>query len=152
MICLKEPHSIRMQLLYMIMIIIYNILMVLKSVLLIKGICMIRPLLVFSALTLLVGAPLLAQAETVQTITIHDKQFDPRETSIPTDTKVKLIIKNQDSFPVEFESRELSREVIVPAHGEISVFVGPLENGRYPFFNDFNHNMTGTIVAAPEKK
>lgn len=113
---------------------------------------MIRPLLVFSALALLVGAPLLARAETVQTITIHDKQFDPRETSIPTDTKVKLIIKNQDSFPAEFESRELSREVIVPAHGEISVFVGPLESGRYPFFNDFNHTMTGTIVAAPEKK
>jgi len=100
----------------------------------------------------LFGAALAAQAETTQTITIHDKQFDPRETSIPSDTKVKLIIKNQDSFPVEFESRELSREVIVPAHGEISVFVGPLENGRYPFFNDFNHNMTGTIVAAPEKK
>ena len=113
---------------------------------------MLRRLLTFGALTLLMGASLAAQAETVQTITIHDKQFDPRETSIPTDTKVKLIIKNQDSFPVEFESRELSREVIVPAHGEISVFVGPLENGRYPFFNDFNHNMTGAILVGPEKK
>ena len=100
----------------------------------------------------LFGAALAAQAETTQTITIHDKQFEPHEFSVPADTKVKLIIKNQDSFPAEFESRELSREVIVPAHGEISVFVGPLENGRYPFFNDFNHNMTGAILVGPEKK
>ena len=70
---------------------------------------MLRRLLTFGALTLLMGASLAAQAETVQILTIHDKQFEPHEFSVPADTKVKLIIKNQDSFPAEFESRELSR-------------------------------------------
>ncbi len=82
-------------------------------------------------------------------LAIHDKQFEPNQLSIPSGIKVKLVIRNQDGIPAEFESSDLSREIIVPGHGEATIFVGPLEPGSYQFFNDFNHEMQGTIVAKP---
>ena len=30
-----------------------------------------------------------------------------------------------------------------------TIFIGPLDPGSYQFFNDFNHDMQGTIVAKP---
>jgi hypothetical protein len=84
--------------------------------------------------------------ETSATLSIHDGRFDPPLLEIPANAKVKLIVKNSDSKPAEFESTDLSREVIIPAHGEVSLFVGPLEPGQYEFFNDFNRSMKGAIT------
>ena len=88
----------------------------------------------------------LAADESSALLLIHDKQFEPNNLTIPAGIKVKIVIRNQDSLPTEFESTELSREVIVPGHGEVTVFVGPLEPGSYQFFNDFNRDMRGVIV------
>ena len=64
--------------------------------------------------------------------------------------QVKLLIHNQDSLPAEFESYDLSREVVVPGHSSVTVYIGPLSPGRYNFFNDFNHAAQGwVVVAAP---
>ncbi|MGA9665325.1 MAG: cupredoxin domain-containing protein [Gallionella sp.] len=80
---------------------------------------------------------------------IHEKQFEPNQLSIPAGVKVKLVIRNQEGIPAEFESSDLSREIIVPGNGEVTIFIGPLDPGSYQFFNDFNHEMQGTIVAKP---
>ncbi len=85
-----------------------------------------------------------ADADT--TLTIKDHHFQPSVLTIPSGKKVKLVVNNQDGLPVEFESTDLSREVIVAGHGEVTIFVGPLEPGTYQFFNDFNHDMQGSIV------
>jgi hypothetical protein len=82
-------------------------------------------------------------------LTIKDHKFQPAELTIPSDAKIKLKVENQDGIPVEFESTDLSREVIVPGHGEVTIYVGPLKPGNYQFFNDFNRDMRGTIVAKP---
>lgn len=47
---------------------------------------------------------------------------------------------------MEFESTDMSREVIVPAHAQTTIFIGPLDPGSYRFLNDFNHQMEGTVV------
>jgi hypothetical protein len=83
------------------------------------------------------------------TLTIRDHKFQPAEFTIPSDTRIKLKVKNQDDVPVEFESTDLSREVIVPGHGEATIYVGPLDQGSYTFFNDFDRDMQGAIVAKP---
>ncbi len=83
---------------------------------------------------------------------IHDQKFDPNNLALPSGEKMKIVVRNQDSLPAEFESYDLSREVIVPAHGEVAIYVGPLQPGTYQFFNDFNHEMQGTIVAKPAVK
>ena len=88
-------------------------------------------------------------ADPSQVLVIHNKQFEPKQLNLPADVKLKLVIRNLDGLPVEFESYDLSREVVVPGHGEVTIFVGPLLPGNYQFFNDFNHEMQGTIVAKP---
>ena len=92
--------------------------------------------------------PIAAHADEYM-LTIKGHEFRPAEITIPSGAKIKLTVENQDSIPVEFESTDLSREVIVPGHGEVSIYVGPLNPGNYQYFNDFNRDMQGTIVAKP---
>ena len=105
----------------------------------------------FMLVTGLIGAFALSSpahaADLLPVLVIHGQQFEPGELALPAGTKLKLVIRNQDSLPAEFESSDLSREVIVPANGEVTIYVGPLEPGRYQFFNDFNRAMQGTVVA-----
>lgn len=90
------------------------------------------------------------QAPTV--LTIQNKKFEPNQLELPSGIKVKLVVKNLDSIPAEFESYDLSREVVVPAHGEATFYIGPMDPGSYQFFNDFNHEMQGSIMAKPGVK
>jgi hypothetical protein len=90
-----------------------------------------------------------AADESPAILVIHNQQFDPNKLTLPAGTKIKIVIRNLDDLPAEFESSDLSREVIVAGHGEVTIYIGPLEPGNYQFFNDFNHEMQGTIVAKP---
>lgn len=69
---------------------------------------------------------------------IKDHQFTPAELQIPSGTKVKLLVRNMDSSPEEFESYELNREKIIPGNSEATVYIGPLERGTYGFFGEFH--------------
>ncbi len=84
--------------------------------------------------------PLAAAAADVPefTLTIKDHRFTPAELTIPANTKVKLIVVNRDATAEEFESHELNREKVVTGNASISVYVGPLKAGRYPYFGDFH--------------
>jgi plastocyanin len=84
-----------------------------------------------------------------QSIAIHNHQFIPARLELPPGIKVKLTITNEDALPAEFESVDLSREIIVPVNQAVTVFVGPLGVGQYEFFNDFNPAMRGQIIVKP---
>ncbi len=56
--------------------------------------------------------PLFAATPVVE-IEIRDHLFYPSEVVIPADTKVKLLVKNLDPTPEEFESYELNREKVI---------------------------------------
>jgi len=71
-------------------------------------------------------------------ISIKNHRFEPSVITIPADTKVKLIVKNEDATPEEFESYELHREKVVRGNSQITIYVGPLQPGTYPFFGEFN--------------
>ena len=82
------------------------------------------------------------------TLTLRDHRFVPVELVIPANAKVKLRIINEDATPEEFESHELNREKIVAGKGTISVYVGPLKPGRYPFFGEFHMSTAqGALIA-----
>ena len=70
-------------------------------------------------------------------IEIRDHLFYPDVVVIPADTKVKLLIRNLDPTPEEFESYELNREKVIAGESETVVFIGPLPAGEYPFFGEF---------------
>ena len=71
-------------------------------------------------------------------LVLKDHVFTPTEVEVPAGQKIRLVVENQDPTPEEFESYELNRERIVPANDTITVYVGPLEPGRYEFFGEFN--------------
>jgi plastocyanin len=88
-----------------------------------------------------------AFADTPQVaITIAAHRFVPSEVQIPAGAKVELLVRNQDATPSEFESTELHREKVVTSGQQISVFVGPLQPGRYEFFDDFHPQTRGHLV------
>ncbi len=100
-------------------------------------------------LSILIWAPVsaLAAAMPEYTVTIKEHRFDPAQTIIPADTKVKLVIDNQDAAAEEFESFELNREKIVAGKHKIIVFVGPVKAGSYKYFGDFHKDTAqGTLV------
>lgn len=117
--------------------------------------CTLHALPILFALIVLTAAlapPAARAAEAISpVIVIEHQQFKPAHLVLPSGQKVKLTIRNRDSLPAEFESYDMSREIIVPAGGEVTVYVGPLDAGTYGFFNDFNHAMKGQVVAKPTR-
>ncbi|NOT40083.1 MAG: cupredoxin domain-containing protein [Alphaproteobacteria bacterium] len=110
---------------------------------------MIRPLAI-AALSLTGALTYLAQADDVPAfeIVIKDHKFQPATLEVPANKKVKLIVKNQDLTPEEFESYELNREKVIVGNSQAIIFIGPLEPGTYPYFGEFNMaTAQGKIVA-----
>jgi plastocyanin len=81
-------------------------------------------------------------------VVIKDHKFNPAELDVPANTKFELLVVNEDSTPEEFESHELNREKIVTGGGMITVLIGPLKPGRYPFFGEFHMDTAqGALIA-----
>ncbi len=81
-------------------------------------------------------------------IIIKDHKFSPEEIIIPAGEKVKLIVKNEDPTPEEFESHDMNREKIIGGGRKATIFVGPLKPGKYHFFGEFNMDTANGYVIA----
>src|SRR3954470_8542525 len=92
-----------------------------------------------------IAAPALAQEKV--SIVIHDNGFAPAEIQVPAGTKVALTITNQQQRAAEFESNALRREKVIPPGATGTIYVGPLQPGRYEFYDDFRPNNRGFLVA-----
>src|SRR5215475_6970071 len=79
-------------------------------------------------------------------LVIREHKFEPAELTVPAGQKIKLLVENQDATPEEFESNELNREKVVTGKGTITVFLGPLDAGRYPFFGDFHQETAQGVL------
>lgn len=82
----------------------------------------------------------------VFTIEIRDHLFFPSELALPANTKVKLVVINQDPTPEEFESYELNREKVIMGGAKAMIFIGPLTPGLYPFFGEFNPKTAQGVI------
>ena len=109
-----------------------------------------KPLLIGITCTAAFVGAFTAQAAETPTFEIEIRQhrFVPETIEIPAGTKVRLVVKNQDPTPEEFESYELNREKVIPGNAQAIVFIGPLDPGTYPFFGEFNPKTAqGKIIA-----
>jgi hypothetical protein len=79
---------------------------------------------------------------------IKDHQFQPAELKVPSGTKFKLMIENQDATPEEFDSHSLNREKLIAGHSTAMVFIGPLTPGRYPFTGEFHDTTAQGVIDA----
>ncbi len=81
-------------------------------------------------------------------LVIKDHRFLPAELTVPAGKKIRLKIENKDATAEEFESYSLNREKVIPGNTTGTIFVGPLNPGRYPFFGDFNEKTAqGALIA-----
>ncbi|MDR3385916.1 MAG: cupredoxin domain-containing protein [Rudaea sp.] len=102
--------------------------------------------LVLSLSAALLGWGTVQAADYEAKLSIREHKFEPAELSVPAGAKIKLLIENQDTTPEEFESNELNREKIVVGKGTITVYLGPLDAGRYPFFGDFHQETAQGVL------
>ncbi|MGB9153248.1 MAG: cupredoxin domain-containing protein [Alphaproteobacteria bacterium] len=103
---------------------------------------------VFAVLLVCAGVARADSAVVEAQLTLFNNTFDPQTLNVPAGKKIKLTVVNKDSKAAEFESSDLDREKVVPANGQIYVYIGPLDPGTYDFFDDFHHSTTtGTIIA-----
>lgn len=105
---------------------------------------MIRPLL--TAILIALAVPAAAQEPKIA-IAISDAGFAPAEVQVPAGAKIELTITNQQKSAAEFESHSLRREKVIPAGATATVYVGPLQPGRYEFFDEFHPKHRGFLVA-----
>jgi hypothetical protein len=89
-------------------------------------------------ISLMVFASAVPALEYEAKLAIKDHKFDPAQLNVPANTKIKLLVENQDSTPEEFESGDLNREKVVTGNNTITVYLGPLDAGKYHFFGDFH--------------
>ena len=92
--------------------------------------------------------PDVLSADDTYTISIKDHRFDPATLEVPAGKKLKLIVKNLDATPEEFESHDLKREKVIAGKSQAIMTIGPLKPGTYKFVGEY-HEATaqGRIVA-----
>jgi plastocyanin len=89
-----------------------------------------------------------AENKSEYTIVIKDNKFDPETLTVPAGEKIKLLVDNQDATPEEFESHDMNREKIIAGNTQATIFIGPLQPGKYHYFGEFNmDSANGYIVA-----
>ena len=94
------------------------------------------------------AAPAVAAPTAPIELRIKNNVFIPSELEVPANVKFELLVINEDPTPEEFESHELNREKIVVGNGRITVPIGPLKPGRYPFFGEFHMKTAqGALIA-----
>jgi len=100
-----------------------------------------KPLLIVAApfMLALVGVTF-ADSMPEFTLVLKNHVYQPSELRIPAGTKFKIILRNEDATPEEFESTDFGREKIVLPNSSIEVYVGPLKAGTYGFFGDFHQD------------
>ncbi|HZQ62707.1 MAG TPA: cupredoxin domain-containing protein [Casimicrobiaceae bacterium] len=97
-------------------------------------------------LSWLATAPAAFAAEPEFTLVIRDHKFQPAELKIPANTKVRLIVDNQDATAEEFESKDLKREKVIPPKSKGTVLIGPLKPGRYTFVGEFHESTAKGVI------
>lgn len=108
---------------------------------------MSRPPLALAAATLVaLGFALPALADDA-VLTIKDHKFDPAKLELPAGAEHKILVKNLDGTPEEFESESLDIEKVIAGGQEASFTIGPLDPGSYEFYGEFHEDTAqGQIV------
>jgi hypothetical protein len=107
---------------------------------------LILPAGVFSLLAVTVAA----EAKDLKTyeLTLKGQAFTPVELKVPAGEAFIIKLKNENSAPAEFESKDMKFEKIVAGHASIVVRVKALPGGTFEFYDEYHEDATrGTVVS-----
>jgi hypothetical protein len=104
-----------------------------------RKICLLALLLPFAAF---------ADDILVYTLVLKDHRFQPEELIVPAGKKIKLLIENRDETSDEFESFPMNREKVLPGQRTTTIFIGPLDAGRYPYIGEFAEDTAKGVIVA----
>jgi plastocyanin len=98
------------------------------------------------ALALMAAALLAASAEAQDVasfkLTARDGVFDPAVLGVTAGKRFRIEIVNEGKTAIEFESRDLKQEKVIPPGGKAVITINALKAGEYKFFDEF-HEKTG---------
>ncbi len=81
-------------------------------------------------------------------ISIKNHKFEPASLKLPTGKPIKILVKNLDASPEEFESHDLGFEKVIAGNSSATVRVKPLKPGTYIFFGEYHQDTAlGHVVA-----
>ena len=81
-------------------------------------------------------------------LVLKDHQFSPPTITVPANTRVQIIVENQDGTPDEFDSGDLRVEKLIAPRSRVTINLGPLKPGRYAFEGEFHAKTAiGVLIA-----
>jgi plastocyanin len=81
-------------------------------------------------------------------LTFKDNKLEPAELQVPAGKEFKLVVKNADQTPEEFESSDLKIEKIIAGGSEAAFTIKALDAGSYEVYGEFHEDTAkGHIVA-----
>ena len=75
-------------------------------------------------------------------LSAKDGGFSPSVIDVPAGKPFRLEISNDGTSAIEFESRDLKQEKIIPPGAKATLSIRALKPGEYRFFDEF-HEKTG---------
>ena len=72
----------------------------------------------------------------------RDGAFNPSVIEVPAGKRIRLEISNEGKSAIEFESKDLKQEKVVPPGGKVTLTINALKAGEHRFVDDF-HEKTG---------
>lgn len=93
-----------------------------------------------------------AAADPEYVIRIKNHQFIPAELIVPAGVKFQVVVDNQDDNAEEFESYSLNREKHIPPKSRVTLFIGPLDAGRYVYQGEDRASGTAASLGVIEAR
>ncbi len=84
----------------------------------------------------------------VYTVTAKNGKLTPNTLNVPAGVRFKIVVRNEGSGPMEFESLQLRKEKVLGPGVQSFVVIAPLKPGEYDYFDEFHPDTSkGRIVA-----
>lgn len=100
------------------------------------------PSLIAAAFALLLALPALAEDAALFKLVANDGVFTPAVIEVPAGKRLQLEVTNAGKTAMEFESKELKQEKVIPPGGKATLTIRALKAGEYKFVDEF-HEKTG---------
>ncbi len=99
------------------------------------------------AFAVFLAAPAVAE-EPAYVISFSDLGFAPARLEVPARETVKVVLRNEGTTPVEFESTRLKKEKVLGPGVESFIVLRGIPEGEYSFFDDFNPAAGNGVIVA----